>query len=417
MKIFLLFAFFLCLVIYAIWYYLLKKRATKKALLAKQTANRNWTIDFLEQKRKIADPLADDTVDAVLKSDTPAHINSLFQLIRDNDQKLPENIHPQLRAYFEKTAILPEWADKDMLRFGQQVYLQHGLFIGMLLFYKSLPECYTGAKGATVLLKSARLNEKSGTQDHYSRRLAETGLFIYQAMAPNGFSTNGKGIRAVQKVRLIHAVIRTYIKKENWDAETLGEPINQEDMAGTLMAFSALVLEGLEILGVRFDDVEIESYIHCWRVIGHIMGVEKDLIPVNAKDALALGHAVIDHQKAHSEAGTSLTQALLQFCDRKAPFFIKKDFHQLMMTDLMGEELSLMLGLPMISTKKVQGFRKTVRTYIRIREYAEKVMLFGLPLAMLDKLFLKFSIVYLSKNSIVSFYFPKSLKTDFSNRK
>jgi hypothetical protein len=405
------------LVAYAIWYYSLRNRAIKKAIIAKQTPRNHWTADFLESKRQVGDAFADETIRAVLSSDSPEHVNGMFQLIRGNMQKLPDGMHPQLKAYFEETAVLPDWADEDMLRFGQQVYLQHGLFIGMLLFYKSLPECYTGAKGAEVLLKSARLNEKSGTQDHFSRRLAETGLFIYQAMAPKGFSEDGMGIRAVQKIRLIHAVIRTFVKKEGWDTESLGEPINQEDMAGTLMAFSALVLEGLEILGVEFDDVQVESYIHCWRVIGYIMGVEKDLIPVNATDALALGHAVIDHQKAHSGAGVSLTQALIAFCDRKAPFFVKKDFHRLMMTDLMGEELSLMLGLPMQSTEKVKGFRNTVRYYIRIREYAEKTLILGLPFALIDKLLLKFSIVYLSRNSIVSFYFPKGLRADFSNRR
>jgi hypothetical protein len=183
------------------------------------------------------------------------------------------------------------------------------------------------------------------------------------------------------------------------------------------MSFSALVLEGLEILGVKFDDVETESYIHCWRVIGHIMGVEADLIPVNAKSALALGHAVINHQKASSEAGKSLTTALLEFCDKKAPFFIKKDFHRKMMIDLMGEEYGLMLGLPMISTEKIKGFRNSIRIYIKIREKLEKVFLFGLPFSIIDRLLLKFSIVYLSRNNIVSFYFPKSLKNDFINKK
>ena len=404
------------LISFAIWMYLIKQKASKKAILAKSMSAQSWPPEFLESKRKITDPIADKVINALMTTDNPEHINSFFMLIRDNNQKLPLGLHPELKNYFELTSILPDWADHDMLKFGQQIYIEHGLFIGMLLFYKSLPECYTGAKGAEVLIKSARLNEKTGTQDHFARRLAETGLFIYQSMMPGGFEPNGKGIRAAQKVRLIHAVIRFYIKKAGWDVEKFGEPINQEDMAGTLMSFSALVLEGLEILGVKFDDVETESFIHCWRVIGHIMGVEADLIPVNAKSALALGHAVINHQKASSEAGKSLTAALLEFCDKKAPFFIKKDFHRKMMIDLMGEEYGLMLGLPMISTEKIKGFRNSIRIYIKIRETLEKVFLFGLLFSIIDRLLLKFSIVYLSRNNIVSFYFPKSLKNDFINK-
>lgn len=402
---------------YAWWYNRLRQKAKNMALKSMLVSQNNWTGEFLESKRNIADPLADKVIEAVLAVESTEQLNNLFQIIRGNQQALPKGLLPELDSYFESTAVLPDWADNDMLNFGQRVYIQHGLFIGMLLFYKSLPECYTGAKGAEVLIRSARLNEKSGSQDHFSRRLAETGLFIYQAMMPGGFDANGKGIRAAQKIRLIHAVIRFYIKKKGWDLEKLGEPINQEDMAGTLMSFSALVLEGLEMIGVKFDDIERESYIHCWRVIGHIMGVDPELIPVNSKDALALGHAIIDHQKGESEAAKSLTFALLEFCDRKAPFFIKKDFHRKMMLDLMGEEFGRMLGLPNISTQKIKAFRNTIRFYIRVRELMEKVFLFGLPLSIIDRILLKLSIVYLSKNNLVSFYVPKNLTTDFENKK
>lgn len=416
MKIIILSIVILILLSYSIWFYILKAKAKKKSLEAKNKPNSDWSTSFLEGKRAIGDPLADNIISVVMANNREEMLNGFFQLMNGNTDALPEQMLPEVKAFFKETAELPEWADKDMLKFGQQVYVQHGLLVGMLLFYKSLPECYTGAKGAAVLLSSARLNEKSGSQDHFARRLAETGLFIYQAMMPGAMLPHGKGIRAAQKVRLIHAVIRYFIKKHGWDSEKLGEPINQEDMAGTLMSFSALVLEGLDILGVRFDDTETESYIHCWRVIGHIMGVQEDLIPKNAKDALALGHAVIDHQKAKSTAGTSLTEALIIFCNKKAPPFINKEFHIKMMRFLMGDELSLLLNLELIPMGKVKIFKKSILIYIRVREFTEKVLLFALPIALIDRLLLKLSIRYLSKNEIVTYYLPKTLNTDFADK-
>lgn len=407
---------FLAMVLYAFWYYKLKTRCKPKVAIIKQKEGTEWTPDLLDNKRKKADPFADDTVAFFMANNKEAAVNHLFRAIVTNSDKMPEGTHPNIADFFNQSATLPDWADKDLLTLGQQIYVRHGLPIAMLLFYKSLPECYTGAKGAEVLIHSNRLNERFGSQNAMARRLAETGLFIYNAMMPGGMEIDGKGIRAAQKVRLIHAVIRYFIKKHGWDTEKMGEPINQEDMAGTLMAFSALVLEGLEILGIDFDDLEREAYIHCWRVIGHIMGVDADLIPVNAKDALALGHAIIDHQKASSKAGHSLTQALLVFCNHKAPFFIHKDFHINMMNILMGDDLSKTLGLPTVSKWQAKAFYKSVRMYSSIREFLDHLIVFDLLIQSIDRVLLKASVMYLGSNSIINFYMPPSLTADWDNK-
>lgn len=417
MNVFVIAALMLPLIIYSIWVWVLKSKAREKSAVAKAQECQEWDVDFLESKRKVADPIADKLIADIMQERQSETLNHFFHVLQGNEEKVPPHVLPVIKEYFDATSALPEWADEHMLRFGQRIYLQHGLLVGMLLFYKSLPECYSGVKGATVLLKSARLNERFGSQEHFARRLAETGLFIYDAMMPNALDHKGKGIRAAQKIRLIHATIRFFIKKDGWDTEAFGEPINQEDMAGTLMSFSALVLEGLNTLGVRFDDTEMESYIHCWRVVGHLMGVDADMIPVNAKDALKLGHAIIDHQKGAGEAGESLTGALLIFCQHKAPGFISKDFHAKMMRYLMGEEISALLRIPHVETEKLRLFKNMVLTYIRVREFLEKILILALPIAMIDRLLLKLSVLYLSKNKIVNFYLPKSLRMDFLDKK
>jgi hypothetical protein len=404
--------FLFLLIVYTIWYYQLKKKAVKKAKLASDAPKSDWSIDFLNSKRGLTDPLADSLVEHIINGNEEEHVNQLFSVFTGNHDKLPENAHPILINFFTETSKMPDWVDYDLLKFGQQIYIRHGLPIGMLLFYKSLPECYTGSKGAEVLIHSNRLNQKTGSMDSFARRLAETGKFIYETMMPGALSVDGKGIVAAQKVRLIHAVIRFYIKKHAWDESKFDQPINQEDMAGTLMSFSALVLEGLEQIGVDLSVAEREAYMHCWRVVGHIMGVHEELIPKNADDALALGHAIIDHQKAKSDAGVSLTEALLKFCDTKAPFFIKPAFHITMINNMIGSELAAMLGLPEVSEKKAKKLGKMVKRYIRFREALDHLIIFDFPIQMVDRLLLKFSVAYLSHNEILNFYMPKSLKVD-----
>jgi len=406
--------FLLITALYTIWYYRLKKRATKKAILASQQPVKKWDETYLESMRGLTDPMADEVVAHIINGNEKEHINHLFSYFIGNADKLPENTHPILKNYFAESRKMPDWVDYDLLKFGQQIYIRHGLPIGMLLFYKSLPECYTGAKGAEVLLHSNRLNEKTGSMDSFARRLAETGKFIYLAMMPGALAPDGKGIVAAQKVRLIHAVIRFYIKKHAWDESRFDQPINQEDLAGTLMSFSALVLEGLDTLGTKLTVVEKEAYMHCWRVVGHIMGVHEDLIPKNAEDALALGHAVINHQKGKSKAGLSLADALLKFCNKKAPPFIKPQFHITMMHNLIGPDLAEMLGFPEVSEKKALRLMKIVGVYIYIREFCDRLIIFALPIQLVDRVLLKLSVWYLSKNKILNFYMPKSLKVDIN---
>lgn len=51
-----------------------------------------------------------------------------------------------------------------------------------------------------------------------------------------------------------------------------GQPVNQEDMAGTLSSFSASVLHGLEWLGIKGSDEECQGYQHLWKYVGYYLG-------------------------------------------------------------------------------------------------------------------------------------------------
>jgi hypothetical protein len=142
-------------------------------------------------------------------------------------------------------------------------------------------------------------------------------------MTPGGLSPDGRGIRSIQKVRLMHAAIRHYILhdprwRERWDPEW-GLPINQEDMAGTLMTFSSTVIDGMPGFGIRMTPDERESYLHTWKVVGHILGVRPDLLPVDTADARDLIQTIFRRQWAKSEAGLELTHTLLDLMQARTP--------------------------------------------------------------------------------------------------
>lgn len=405
--------FLLFSLIFVIKSKLLKKRALRKVAAMNTQASGKWTTDFLESKRKHTDELADRTVEIIMEKKEEALTNHLFQMITKDENHLPADAPSELKEYFQQTAVLPEWADRDLIDLGQQVYIRHGIWISLLLSNKSLPECYACAKGAEVLHRTARLDEQNGSMEAFSRRIAETALFVVFAMSPGGLAPRGKGLVATQKVRLIHGVIRYFLRKQNWEPALYDEPINQEDMAGTLMSFSALILQGLEQLGITLEPVEKEAYVHCWRVVGHIIGLHDDIIPQNAADALKLGNSILGNQISASRQGSELMKALLDFQNKNSVSKGKPDTNIAMLRLMMGQKMSDLLGVPEIDQSNIDKVGRTIKRIARIMEVLDHSLVFAMLLQVFTRYASLYMIKHMTKSKIINFYIPKSLKKDW----
>lgn len=392
----------------------LKKKVREKLSRINTTDSREWTSQFLQEKRRVTDPLADQLVNEIMEKKEERKVNHLFQSIIHDTDVLPEDSPEELKMYFNETEKLPAWADEDLIDLGQQVYIRHGVWISLLLCYKSLPECYACAKGAEVLYRTGRLNEHDGSLKVFNRRIAETAQFVLFTMSPNGLSKKGSGIRSAQKVRLIHAVIRYFLWQKGWDSGQFGEPVNHEDQAGTLMSFSALILEGLRVLNINLTDEEKEAYIHCWRVIGHFMGLEDDILPKNAKEATALGYAILDNQIAESIQGKILTHALLDFQNETYKAFCKEEDNIAIMRLMMGDRISDKLGLAKVDESKVMKWQNKMRRMARIAEFLENTVLFTGSVQILSRILLQLMLKLMTSSGIINFYLPRTLKKDWN---
>ena len=132
---------------------------------------------------------------------------------------------------------MPDWHDLDKIKAGQKLFSHYSPEIIVILFCKSLPECYCAEHAARVL-DSTNLMTK-----FVQRRIVKTAQFVLDVMAPGGLdpdNAEARGLRSAQKVRLLHASIRHLLLQEGWDTATCGKPINQEDLTGTLLSFSLL---------------------------------------------------------------------------------------------------------------------------------------------------------------------------------
>eukprot|EP00854_Cymbomonas_tetramitiformis_P012507 gene12507-14779_t len=153
----------------------------------------------------------------------------------------PDDGYDEAKQFMESLA-LPDWVDWERVRRGQLFFLKHLVGASTCLLHISL----IGGFGAP------KINKKGGV-----------------------------GWNSVARVRLLHAAVRVRLKSQpKWDMHTWGLPINQEDLFVTTLAFSQVVLNGLERIGstLTTSHEDMEDYLHLWRVIGHLMGVQPALL-------------------------------------------------------------------------------------------------------------------------------------------
>jgi hypothetical protein len=179
----------------------------------------------------------------------------------------------------------------------------------------------------------------------------ETGQFLMDVLMPGGLGPDGEGRRTIQRVRLMHAAVRHLIEAraekdpERWDPEW-GTPINQEDLAGTLLAFSYVVAEPMARLGIPVSDEDADAYLHLWNVIGHLLGVRDDMLVTDLDDAAALVEAIRRRHFEASPEGQDMTLALLNLLDEMTPFERFDSFVPALMRHLIGDDVAEMLLVP-----------------------------------------------------------------------
>jgi mpaB/rubber oxygenase-like protein len=299
-----------------------------------------WTNDFLNSMREHCDPPADDAVRALFEQDKVAAANALMKQLVVNENVSLEVLAPPLRDYFQRSGQLPSWMDPKLVRQGEELFGRYGPHIVTALFCASLPSCYAAAQGVQVLHLTARLETDP------LRRIVETAQMIVDVMAPGGLAPGGRGVRSAQKVRLMHAAVRHLIRKSGKWNPAWGQPINQEDMAGTLTTFSTVALRALERMGCTLSDTERQAYYHAWRVVGYVMGIDERLLPASVQDGIHLEETIQHRVFGPSPEGRELTQALLKLVEHVMPGNLFDGMGASLMRQLVGKSTADLLGVP-----------------------------------------------------------------------
>ncbi len=292
----------------------------------------------LAEYRKLGDPAADEIIVKLVETEGIAFLRILMPYLSDYHNVSFTNQPKLLREFLTENSSFPSFYDKKQIIRATDFYRENLQKIGLVLGLYSLPYCYLGADGAKVLHLSERI--KNDTQ----KRLMETGAFLKAVMSFDNW--NNKSIFVIcLKVRLLHAIIRYFtLKSGRWNL-AWGYPINQEDMVGTNLAFSLVVLKGLQKMGHKIDESFENAYMNSWNVVGFLLGVKQEILPENYLQAIKLDQHIAKRQFKQSIEGQELTIALMKSITDLAPnptianLFIEQSRF------LLGEKYAEMLGI------------------------------------------------------------------------
>ena len=330
-----------------------------------------WTDAYLDQMRAIGDPEADAVVHRVFEQRQFSALNAFVGSL-SGASGLPRDLPPEIRDFVERTSVRPAWVRDMHLRRSERFFTRHGLASMMALVCASLPECYTMRRGVRILALTRQLGA------HVDRRLHQTALMVIAVMRPHGLDPGGPGVAEAQRVRLIHAAIRHLILlgrssqdsatglppagAENtasqsiaaalnnagfaWSVPADGQPLNQEDLAFTLLTFSYILPLAMSRFGVPVTDDDHVDLLHTWNVVGAYLGVRRELMPETAVDAAYLVEQIKRRQWGPTEDGAFLTDRVIGFLQQNvlrlhvlaplAPVFVRA---------MVGDDTARVLGM------------------------------------------------------------------------
>ncbi|MBX3042156.1 MAG: DUF2236 domain-containing protein [Candidatus Kapabacteria bacterium] len=370
--------------------------------------NKNDLINL----RQIGDSHADDFVNQVISKHELTELNTFFKKLIYNQQVENDNIPADFSEYIKTNSKLPPWADYSKIKLAQEVFTRTGPAFVIAYFCKSLPECYACGKGAEILFKTGRLSK------HTRRRIAQTAQFVLDVMSPGGLEAGGRGIATALKVRIMHASIRYYFINEvnkgniDYDVNNMGLPINQEDLLGTMLAFSSVVIQGMEKLGDKFTTEEKEAILHLWKCTGYLIGIEEKYMPETYPDAGEVWEMIKEGNFESTRYGIELNNELIALLDEILHQPVLDDVITIMMHHLLDKDaikilkvrtlkrfnllaiVAYILGLSFLKFESRGFFGKLASRYVNLK------LLYGLE-------------KYIAEGEDTGIYIPPSLREDW----
>ena len=266
----------------------------------------------LEKWRNVCDSQADDCTALIKRGRPSAMLDEVEQRARTEGGVF--------KTFTEHCYRVPGWVDFNILEQGRRVFLRYAPLQGLVLLCSSLVEGYTLNKPAQVLVATGRL------QKDVTKRIYETGQLLHNMVGKDHVKPGSIGHRTLMEVRLTHSAVRQFLwAGGKWNTQAYDQPINQEDMAGTVLGFDFMVSRGIKRLGVNLSEEEQRLMHYFWRYAGYVLGVREELLTQTLEEQLVLALQLTTHLYNPTPDGEALAKALLRDMSGEPPFGLSED--------------------------------------------------------------------------------------------
>lgn len=363
----------------------------------------------LHELRGVGDPFADELCVEIAKASGDSGRGLLPALLKAElgRDAMTDHISPDLARRFwddpsnDPSSTLPDWADDKRLGDGQKFFQRFRVEIASALFGAALPKTYTAWRGARVLTETADRMQRQrfahvddvNLITGVERRVAETGQMLLDIMGTDGetdapsdgpFRPNTRACEAARGVRLFHASVRHQLLYggDGWDEATLGKPVNQEDLLGTLAAFTVEVLEALHRMGAQVTKTDRDGYVHLWLVVGHFLGIDYELLfpgkgsgaktgvpPLDYEELRVLTYRIYRRNSGFSVDGCRLEDALLEM--QRSTMRVLKPLPVASVRAFLGDDIADDLGV--VHSRSMRHLIKVMFAFNVVRTYGYHV--------------------------------------------
>jgi hypothetical protein len=286
------------------------------------------------------DPSGDEVADHIFKNNNEAVFKRFLTSFNLNIDNISKDFPDQLQKFVTEKKKLPDWVNFDLLNKSQKVFERYKAEILNLSVFLSLPYCYS--------LRDFAKASISTDYDNYTLwRIKSLLTFVMNQFEPHAFEKRGKGIAHILKIRLVNSIIRHRLINQSCYNTEISKPLNQQALAGFLLANSLLVIRGLRKVGIEVPYDDAMAFIHRWNVIGYLLGVDQDLFPSSGKEAFYLERMIGDCQFYTTKESLILTNELIENFNKIFNFKgIQMQLIPAYIRFLLGGETATILALP-----------------------------------------------------------------------
>jgi hypothetical protein len=213
---------------------------------------------------------------------------------------VPEAPEP-LREFFVQIETVPDWVERDKLRRGARA-LRRGGADGMYVARDvALLGGYQFSGFNKTLLRTGALEKGS------NKRFAETMQWAMDVISEGGLDLLGEGYRSTIRVRLIHAFVRRHVAAmPDWRSDEWGVPVNQTDMAATLVGAIIAPPAGAIGMGLLPTPADLDAIAHLARYVGWLIGVQDEWLPRSFRDGIRVLYHTLTALAAPDESTKQL---------------------------------------------------------------------------------------------------------------